>query len=229
MSRDLWNKRALASAFQAMDPERRRRFVLYGISNPYFDSICDGRLRSVVLGSFLESPSGRLAAGPPITIPRAMEMLDRIRPEENRLRQLAKDCLSAALGVEIIMMPGENQVELEPPLDPDNFSRQRVQKERVPVSSGRGFPPEEYDALPLMDKQALRFIAGNMNTFVIEIDKARNLLEQMQVFAGLETIERREFKKEIEELQIRFLALKNDWLFQSKDAVRYKKRKFDAA
>ena len=226
----MWNKRASASAFQAMDPERRRRFVLYGVSNPYFDSICDGRLRSVVLGSFLESPSGRLAAGPPITIPRAMEMLDRIRPEENRLRLLAKDCLGAALGVEIITMPGEDQVELEPPVNPDDFAqKRRVQKEPVPVSSGRGNPPEKYDALPLRDKQALRFIAGNMNAFVSEIDKTRNLLEQMQVFAGLETTERREFKKEIEELQIRFLDLKNDWLFKSKDATRYKKRKFDAA
>ena len=219
----LWNKRASASNFQAMDAENRRRFVLYGISNPYFDSICDGRLRSVVLGSSLpESPDGGRHAErtpPPLTISRAKEMLDRIRPVEKRLRRLAKECLSAALEVDIIMMPGEDQLERDPPttLGGDDYE---------PVSSGWGNPPEKYDALTLDDKRTLRFIAGNMNAFVIEINKTRDLLEQKN---KKKTIERRVFEKKIEDLQIRFLALKNAWLFRSKDAICYGKRKLDAA
>ena len=55
------------------------------------------------------------------------------------------------------MMPGEDQVELEPPVNPDDFAqKRRVQKEPVPVSSGRGNPPEKYDALPLRDLQPAR-------------------------------------------------------------------------
>ena len=117
------------------------------------------------------------------------------------------------------MMPGEDQLERDPPttLGGDDYE---------PVSSGWGNPPEKYDALTLDDKQTLRFIAGNMNAFVIEINKTRDLLEQKN---KKKTIERRVFEKKIEDLQIRFLALKNAWLFGSKDAIAYRKRKSDAA